>query len=812
MSRRFRRLFRLFGLTVAVFWSLSMIFPASAQENWKSPPPPIDRILETPPPPVVLLSPHHQWMLQLEQPPLPPIAELAEPEIPLAGFRINPRTHAPARQASYRSLAVKAITSGAAQPLPLPQNARINFIRWSSDGNRLSFTLTQETGLELWMADLRDRSVRQLTGPILNATYGDPCHWLPGDQGILCKVVPADRSKPPDESRIPQGPIVQENLGRKTPARTYTNLLEDPHDEALFEHYLSSQLEIVSLDGKRTPLLQPPTLIDDAIPSPDGHYILLTTWQRPFSYHVPVYLFPQRITVIDRQGREVYQVADLPLADDISIRFDSVRSGRRQVNWRADHPATLVWAEALDGGDAGREVPLRDTVYTLQAPFNEAPKQLWQSQYRFRQILWGREDVALALEIWYNTRRLRIWQLNPSQLETAPQLLIDRSYEDQYSDPGSPMTAPGPYGWDVLRFAADGRSIYLNGRGASPQGVYPFLDRLNLETRTAERLWQAKDPYYEAVVDFLDARAENLIIRRQSQQDPPNYFLQTRPEGKLVALTEYQDPAPEFAQVRKEVVRYQRSDGVQLSATLYLPPGYDSKREGPLPTIFWVYPAEFKDRESASQVTTPQNTFSRPRRTSVLFLLTQGYAVLDDPSLPIIGEGKEEPNDTYVEQLVAGAKAAVQFVVDRGIADPNRIGIGGHSYGAFTTANLLAHSDLFRAGIAMSGAYNRTLTPFGFQGEQRSFWEASETYIRMSPFTVAGKIKEPLLLVHGADDSNAGTYPIQTERFYEALKGLGATVRWVLLPLEDHGYRSKESVKHVLWEVIQWFDRYVRKA
>jgi dipeptidyl aminopeptidase/acylaminoacyl peptidase len=213
--------------------------------------------------------------------------------------------------------------------------------------------------------------------------------------------------------------------------------------------------------------------------------------------------------------------------------------------------------------------------------------------------------------------------------------------------------------------------------------------------------------------------------------------------------------------------------------------------------------------ELAGQVTKTENGFTRPHFTSILFLLTQGFAVLDDPTLPIIGEGETEPNDTYVEQLIAGAEAAIEYVVERGIGDRDRLAIGGHSYGAFTTVNLLAHTNLFKLGIARSGAYNRTLTPFGFQGEQRNFWEAADTYTQIAPFTHAHKITAPLLLIHGANDSNRGTYPIQTERLYEALKGLGATVRWVELPLEDHSYRSQEGVGHVLWEMVRWCKQYL---
>lgn len=790
--------------------SVIMTPPLNSQVIWQSPPEPINQILDTPLPPAVLVSPQRRWFVELERPAFAPIVELTEPELALAGWRINPQTSAPARHYTYRGLTYKAIDGGKPFGLNLPDNARLGFFRWSRDGDKLAFTLTQATGLELWVLDLPSQNLRRLTEPILNATYGNPCRWLPGDAGLLCKIIPAQRGKPPEAPLVPFGPIVEENLGRKAPARTYTNLLKNSHDEELFEYYFTSTLEQVSLDGQHTTLMAG-AIIDEAIPSPDGEFILLSTIKRPFSYQVPASRFPKQVEVLNRDGKVIYEVADLPLADDIPIKFGSTRPGRRKVGWRSDRGATLYWVEALDGGDANREAEQRDALWQLEAPFTKEPQELWRSQYRFDKVAWGQEDVALTWEWWYDNRLQRLWQINPQNQQKEAQLLVERNYQDQYSHPGEPVMKTGAYGSKVLRFTPSGDAIYFKGRGASPAGVYPFLDRMSLKTGAKERLWQAQDPYYERIVSLMDDKAQRLITQRQSQKEPPNYLLyERRGEEQPVILSAYNDPAPQFADVHKELIQYERADGVQLSATLFLPPGYDPQRDGTLPMIFWVYPQEFKDAATAGQVTTAKNTFSRPYGTSIRFLLLQGYAVLENPTLPIIGAGEEEPNDTYVEQLLMGAKAAVEEVVSRGVGDPDRLVIGGHSYGAFTAANLLAHSDLFRAGIAFSGAYNRTLTPFGFQGEQRSFWQAQETYIQMSPFSHADDITEPLLLIHGAQDSNPGTYPVQSERLYEAIKGLGGTVRWLQLPYEDHGYRARETIGHVIWEMIQWCDRYVK--
>ncbi|MCU0570096.1 MAG: prolyl oligopeptidase family serine peptidase [Oculatellaceae cyanobacterium Prado106] len=784
--------------------------------TWQTPPEPIAQILNAPPTPTASLAPNQQWLLEMEQPYLFPIAELAQPEVAVAGFRLNPQTYSPARSNPYRRLWVTEVATGDRRAVDLPDSARVNFLRWSPDSQKLAFTVTyldvndpnaEPRGLELWVMELAAAKPWRVTEAILNGTYGTPYRWQSND-AFLCKVIPSDRPPIPTHSDVPLGPMIQENLGRKTPSPTFTNLLSNPYDEALFEYYVTAALESISLTGVRSPLV-PPSLISRAVASPDQSYILLETLHRPYSYQVPSGRFPKRIQVLDPAGQLLYTVADLPLDDQRSIKFDAVRPGRREVSWRSDRPSSLYWVEALDGGDPAVEVAHRDALMTLDAPFSGEAVELWRSQYRFRRVRWGRDDAALVWEQEYDSRQSRLWRIQPGFPEASPILLVERSSEDRYRDPGTPFTTTGPYGWNVLRFTPDERGVYLSGRGASPQGVYPFLDRMDITTGQTERLWQCQDPYFEGIVDFTNVEAQQWITRRQSKTEPPNYWRSVGSQQPLQQLTRYPDPAPEFAAVQKEVIKYQRADGVQLSARLYLPPGYDAERDGPLPMMFWVYPAEFKNRELAGQVTKTENAFSRPHFTSVLFFLTQGYAVLDDPTLPIIGEGDAEPNDTYVEQLIAGAEAAVEYVVKRGVGDRTRLGIGGHSYGAFTTANLLAHSRLFKLGIARSGAYNRTLTPFGFQGEQRNFWEAPDTYMHMAPFTHAGKIQAPLLLIHGANDSNTGTYPIQTERLYEALKGLGATVRWVELPLEDHGYRSQEAVNHVLWEMMRWCQLYL---
>jgi dipeptidyl aminopeptidase/acylaminoacyl peptidase len=793
---------------IAAALAALVALPAAAQQGYRQPPAPIAQILDAEPTPSVSVGPNHDWLLLLGREGLPPIAEVAAPELRLAGLRINPRTSGGSRDFSFNGLTLKAIDGGAERRIQTPADMRITSPNWSADGTRIAFVEAADDGQYLWVADVATGAARRVTDRKLNSVLGSPCDWISATPRLVCTFVPADRGPEPQRASTPTGPVVQQSIGRDAPNRTYQDLLDNPTDERLFEHYATSQLALVSLDGTVTNIGEP-GLHGDIDPSPNGEFLWVSTVHRPFSYVVTVRDFPTRMAVWDLNGRVVKQFADLPLRDNVSTAFDAVAPGPRSVNWRADAPATLVWVEALDGGDPRKAAEKRDRLFALSAPFTAQPTPMLDAESRIRGVQWVRADLALVTERWWRSRAAKTWMLNP-QSPGTPELLFEVSYEDRYNDPGSFEMTTTKNGTRVVLTTPDGKSAYLTGQGASPQGDMPFLDRINFATKQKTRLWRSAPPKYETAVTLLDPQAQRIITRQESVNEPPNYFIRDLRRNRMARLTNFADPAPQFAGIEPRLITYTRNDGVQLSATLYLPPGYDST-QGPLPFLFWAYPREFRSAAAAAQVSGSSHRFVRPSGSSHLFLLTQGYGILDGPTMPIIGEGDKEPNDSYVEQLVASAKAAVDKVVEMKVADPDRIAIGGHSYGAFMTANLLAHSDLFKAGIARSGAYNRTLTPFGFQQEERPYWDAPEIYFRMSPFNYAHQIKEPILLTHGEADNNSGTFPIQSERMYAALMGNGATVRYVVLPAESHGYRARESVGHTLWEMATWLDTYVKE-
>jgi dipeptidyl aminopeptidase/acylaminoacyl peptidase len=783
--------------------------------TYQMPPREIAELVDVPRTPSVLVSPGNKTLLILEFPGLPSIEELAQPELKLAGVRINPRTNGPGPGDDfyYKKMTFKDLETLKEYPVSgLPENPKISDIGWSPDAGKIALLLTCPGGIELWVARVKDGKAEKLTEAIISAVgYEQPFQWLPDSKRILFKSILEDRGAPPQKDPLPSGPVVQSNVESKktAPVRTYQDLLNSKHDEELFVYYATSQQAIVDVDLKQVTPIGKPGIVKDLSVSPDGSYILVEMIKRPFSYLVPYYLFPQSIEIWDTDGKLVKKIADIPLAEDTPKGFDAARKGPRSFGWRADVPAVLYWIEAQDEGDPKNEVDTRDKLFFLAAPFTAKPVEGAGLKYRFGGIHWGTGNTAMIMERWWKTRKRVTYLFQPDSPARPMELIFDISTEDRYNDPGNFVLRPNQAGRYLLLTDKTGQYLYLKGSGGSPEGDRPFIDRFDLKTRKTSRLWRCSAPYYEMPVSVIDTDKQQVLTRREGKKLQPNYYLRNLKSGKLEQITYFPHPFPKLKDVEKQLIKYKRADGIELTGDLYLPPGY-KKEDSLLPVFFWAYPVEFKSKYAAGQVTDSPYRFIYMSWWSPALWVTQGYAVFDRVSMPIVGEGDKEPNDTYIEQLVANAQAAIDKLAEMGVGDPKRVAVGGHSYGAFMVANLLAHSRLFAAGIARSGAYNRTLTPFGFQAEERSLWEAPDTYIAMSPFMHSEKIKDPILLIHGQADNNSGTFTLQSERFYHALKGHGATVRMVLLPNESHGYDARESIMHVMWETYHWLEKYVK--
>jgi dipeptidyl aminopeptidase/acylaminoacyl peptidase len=781
-----------------------MIIVMGAMAQYKLPPKEIVDIIDAPPTPSVSVSPDGGSMLLVESRSHPSVAVLARPIHRIAGLRIDAQRHSRQHVTTLSGLQVVALPQGTAKRIALPAGASIGFPVWSNDGSKIAFARDTDTEVQLWWADVRTGVAKQVNGVRLNDVLGNPIQWLSDHRRLLVRTVPKGTGNPPAPPAVPDGPNVDETAGRVSRTATYQDLLRSSHDEALFAHYGATQLVIVDVMNGTLRPFGPAGLVMSASFSPDENYLLATVLKRPFSYRVPYPSFARTIEVWSAEGRSVKTLADLPVSDDVPTQ--GVPKGVRSVEWQAQRPAALVWVEALDEGDPMKKVPHRDKLMRLSAPFTGEPGEVLRIQHRYSGITWtGVEDEVLLSE-YDRERRWRTTSLlslnDPAGTRTV---VFDLSVNDAYNDPGTPVERTLPNGDRVA--VRDGHAIYLTGRGASDQGDRPFLDQFDLRTKSKTRLFQSANGRFEQFVAFAGQDRASFIVRSESPTDVPNYFLQNAAGGAPMRLTSFEDPAPQLTGMSKQLLKYRRYDGVPLSGTLYLPKGHAKGTR--LPLLVWAYPLEYSDPGTAGQVRTSPYQFTFFRGTTPLFFVTQGYAVLMDATMPVVGD-PETMNNTFVEQIVGAAKAAIDTLDAMGVIDPKRVVVSGHSYGAFMTANLLAHSDLFAAGIARSGAYNRTLTPFGFQSERRSYWEAKEVYEKVSPFMYADKINEPILLIHGEADNNTGTFPIQSERLFQAIRGNGGTARLVMLPYESHGYAGRESVLHTVAEMLEWGERFVK--
>jgi dipeptidyl aminopeptidase/acylaminoacyl peptidase len=796
-------------LITILFLSVNLF--AQEKLGYQQPPEAIMDLVNAPLAPAVLIDSKGENVVLMYRDAYKSIAELSETELRLAGLRINPQTNIGSRTTYYNNLKVKkALSKEATQVKGLPKNPRLSNFSRSPNEKMIACLNTTENGAEVWLLDIEKATAKKLTDAVVNANMGNAISWFKDNNAMLVKVLPKDRKGLIDAQKaVPKGPTISVSDGAKAQNRTYQDLLKNPNDEQNFEQLAYSEIKKISIGGIQSDFL-PAAMYNTVNFSPDGNFVMISHIKKPFSYIVTYRRFPYEKNIYDSFGKLVDLVNDVPLNEVQPKGFMATRSGKRQMGWRDDKASTIVWVEALDDGDPENKVAYRDALYQLDAPFNGEAQLLLKIKNRFNSVDWGTKNIAVAYDYWWNDRNTKSYLFDPSNNSKEAKIIADRNYQDRYNDPGDFVTKKNKFGRQVLE--VDDNKLFLMGDGYSDKGQFPFIDAFDLSTMETSRIYESK--YTDKLEDLrtaIDLKEGKVLVRIESQNEYPNYYFRNiYKKNALTAITSFENPYKSLANVHKEVINYKRDDGLELEGTLYLPVGYDMAKKEKKPMILWAYPREYKDKNSASQSTTNPNEFIYPYYGSPIYWVTQGYVVLDDAAFPIVGEGDEQPNDSFRSQLVGNAKAAIDAVDKLGYIDPSRVGVGGHSYGAFMVANLLSHSNLFAAGIARSGAYNRTLTPFGFQSEERSYWESPETYYTMSPFMHADKMKTPLLLVHGEADNNSGTYPLQSERYFNALKGLGAPARLVMLPKESHGYRAKESILHLLWEQDTWLDKYVK--
>ena len=781
-----------------------------AQDGYKTPPKAIMDLVLVKPTPNVSLDDKAEWMLFSQSNSYPSVEELARPELRIAGLRINPNNFAPSRQTFINDLWFKKLSSDKEFKIAgLPSPLMAGNVSWSPNDKKIAFTHTTSDRVDLYVIDVATQKAMKVNKQPLNTISGG-YQWI-DDNTLLYRTIVKPLSAAPPKSAVPKGPTLQENYGKASPRPTFQDMIKNPYDEQLFEFYGTTQL-VRNVNGAETKIGSPAIYTSISV-SPDKKYMMLRTIKKPFSYLVPAFGFPSTVVITDMNGKQIKMLADLPSAETAPSGNDNVQNVARAFEWRDDEAATVIWCKPLDSGLIKSKVDHHDAVFALSAPFTGQPKELFKTQMRYRGTGWGNSSVALVNEGLTGKQLTRINRYNPStgQLEK----LIERNTTDNYSNPGTPVTEKNQFGSDVIKVIDNGNKLLMNNTtGASPKGDLPFLATFDLNTKKLDIIWRSDEGYFESVVRVLNPDKLELLTRKESEKEIPNYWIKNL---KLKVadrqITSFTNPYPQMEGVSKQKIKYKREDGVDLTGDLYLPKGYDPKKEGKLPVIMWAYPAEFNSAADAAQIRGSEHRFTFIGYGSPICYVTQGYAVLNNAEMPIVATDKDKkPNDNFNDQLRMNAEAAINKLDEMGVGDRNRVAVGGHSYGAFMTANLLAHTNLFRAGIARSGAYNRSLTPFGFQNEDRTYWQAPDLYNDMSPFMSADKIKTPILLVHGELDNNTGTYPIQSERMFNAIKGHGGIVKFLLLPYESHGYAAKENILHLLYEQYAWVEKYVKNA
>jgi dipeptidyl aminopeptidase/acylaminoacyl peptidase len=784
---------------------------AQDSKGYQLPPKDIADLLLAKPTPAISIDHKGEWMLLIGRNSYPSVEELAQSELRIAGLRFNPNNFSLSRQNFINSFSLKNLQTGKEykiQGLPVPLMA--GNISWSPGEGKIAFTNTTNRRVDLYVIDIATKQVSKVNKAALNTIVGAPCQWI-DDKTLLYPTVTQPATAAPPKQLVPNGPAIQENLGKSAPSPTFEDLIRTPYDESLFAFYGEAQL-VKNTGGVETAVGKPGIYLSVAV-SPDKKYLLLRTAHKPFSYLVPAEGFNATLSITDVNGHPVKTVTELPSSEGSPRGFDNVQNAPRDYSWRNDQPASLTWCMPLDSGRIRKKQDYHDAVYELPAPFTSEPKELFQTKLRFQRVIWGNDSTALVFEGLRSRQVDQMLRYDPSGGTLT--LLNEHNSTDAYSDPGMPVLTRNKYGQPVLQTVDKGSKLLLNNPvGSSPHGDLPFLAKFDLGSRQNEIVWRCAEGRYEYISAVLDADKLRLLSRRESHTEAPNYYLKQlaspSPDKPVTAFT---NPYPQLDGITREKVGYKRADGVDLTGDLYLPKGYDAKRDGPLPVIIWAYPREFNSASDAAQIRGSKDRFTTVSWASPVFWVTQGYAVLDNAEMPIVAtDSTKKPNDDFVHQLTMNAEAAIHQLSAMGVGDSNRVAVGGHSYGAFMTVNLLAHTKLFKAGIARSGAYNRTLTPFGFQNEDRTYWEDPQLYYDMSPFSYADKITTPLLLIHGEMDDNSGTFPIQSERLYNAIKGNGGTVRYVVLPYEAHGYRGRENLLHMLYEQNAWLEKYVKNG
>ncbi|MCL1827454.1 MAG: prolyl oligopeptidase family serine peptidase [Candidatus Cloacimonetes bacterium] len=788
-----------------VYVPIANAFATDNSPTWQQPSHTLTDILNRPNAPNISIMSKQNKLLSRRVEHFTPLEWLALEVARYGEIEIYAESRSKPRASYFSEISIADIsdfdTSISYQRLNLPPNSAFGGEMYSHNQEAFLMFEYRSDKMVLWHVDTATLETKILMEGGLTQTMGNEAIWLPDNESVLINLIPDDIEKPEKASPVPTAPVVQETTGNTSNIRTFPNLLRNQEEEKLFEYYASSQLAILNTKTGQVQKISKSGVIQSRSLSPDGRFVLIREIVPPYSYSLPYFYFPAKSYVYEIATAKVFELANHPTRD---LKVGWVPTGKRSIQWHPFEQSTLVYATALDGGNPDKKVTYRDELRALSFPFRGEGKSFCKTENRFTGIYFIDKDSY----IYYD----RVWENEDEYTyivnkKGKKHLLHKEGRGQVYDLLGSAVSYPMPNGQDALLVIDE--SIYFIGDGLTETGRKPFIDKLSLDAFEKERLIELDDPdFYINIQNFYGKDTSKAVISKQNKYTPPNTsIIDIATKNTLLQLTENKDMVPEITNLQRRVIRYEREDGVQLSGVLYLPQNYDGTKR--LPLLMSAYPREFADSSIASQSRHTENRYVRPFGSQNIYMCLDDIAVLENASFPVIGT-LEDVNKTYLEQTISNAKAAIDYLDSQGIIDPDKVVIQGYSYGAFMVLNLLAHCDLFAGGIAQNGAYNRTLTPFGFQSERRTLWEAREDYLRLSPFLFVNQIEKPLLLIHSMADQNTGTFPLQSRRLFEAMLGNGKVCRFVQLPLEGHHYRAKESHLQVLSEFEAFFTKYIK--
>jgi dipeptidyl aminopeptidase/acylaminoacyl peptidase len=529
--------------------------------------------------------------------------------------------------------------------------------------------------------------------------------------------------------------------------------------------------------------------------------------------------------------------------------------GRRDLTWRPDgngmsflqlEPARKDAKDAKETKDAkdAKEPPRKDRVMQWLPPFGkddakvvyETPHRIASAQYSadckllfLTQTIDGQRQItAVDLD---DPKTTYVIYRAPAAGRGGPPKRDDGDAKKDDTDGEQPPGRGGQFGAAggggpslltrtagggvrVVRISSGG-DVYLTGteraRGGDAPFPRPYIDRVNIKTGKKDRIFEGKGEMLETI-DAVDGDdITRVFTTRQKTDVVPDSYVTELDGGKVTKLTDNVDHFAWFRDLKVQRFQVTRVDGFRFWVRVTTPP--DAK--GKLPALFWIYPREYADQaayNASAGRTAAANTgrYTTPGPRSMALLTLAGYAVVE-PDVPIVGP-PGRMNDNYIPDLRNSLWAAIDELDKRGLIDRDRLAVGGHSYGGFSTANALAHTPFFKAGIAGDGNYNRTLTAMTFQTERRHLWDARETYLEMSPLLWANRVNGALLMYHGMEDANVGTDPIHAEHLFRALDGLGKPAALYMYPHEGHGPVAQETVLDLWARWVAWLDMHVKDA